>query len=46
MGELEGNMVEKMREADHVWVQHDDGGGSVVCMLQGGGAWGRLNRLA
>ena len=43
VGELEGDMVERVREADRVWVQHDDGGGS-VCML--GGARGRLNRLA
>ena len=27
--ELEGDMVERVREADRVWVQHDDGGGSV-----------------
>lgn len=35
LGELEGDMVEKMRETDYVWVQHDGGGGSVVCMLGG-----------
>ena len=34
--ELEGYMVERVREADRVWVQHDDGGGS-VCMLGGHG---------
>lgn len=29
VGELEGDMVERVREADRVWVQHDDGGESV-----------------
>ena len=36
VGELEGDMVERVREADRVWVQHDAGGGS-VCMLGGHG---------